>query len=493
MTSFTGLAIPSSVLVGVVPADDSPRVSRDIAPGTRVGGRYRIDGVVGRGGMGVVYAAEDQARERHVALKFVSWGGEADPPERNRRFVTEVRNATAVRHPHVVEVFDVGVHEGEPYLVMEFLVGESLEQRLNRVGALSAEEALALLLPVASALAALHACGIVHRDVKPSNIFLAEVGGAIVPKLLDFGISRVVADGRTTLGGTVVGTPMYMAPEHAAGGGATPASEVWSLAVVLYECLTGKGPYLAVEPAALANLVLTGSVLPLAVRDPSLPPHLCKVIESGLVRNEARRCRDIGSLGVGLLSAAIADGIALPPERALASDPHCAAWLAAAQRRAQLDDTTDPGLTPTAGEPARWRVPLAVLVLAAAVAVLAGWGAVRGAASVVPPNAAPAVPAAESREWGPSPSGPSPSVEPLQRADPSGGLSEPASVRAQVPRTRAVAPADGLATRAPKVGAVRARVVPPAESRPSVPRLERGAALDEPAPAAAGALETRWE
>jgi eukaryotic-like serine/threonine-protein kinase len=492
MTSFTGLAIPSRVLVGAVPVDESPRGSRQIAPGTYVGGRYRIDGVIGRGGMGVVYAAEDQARDRHVALKFVSWGGDADPPERNRRFVSEVRNATALRHPHVVEVFDVGVHEGDPYLVMEFLVGESLEQRLDRVGVLSADEALALLLPVASALAALHACGIVHRDVKPSNIFLSEVGGETVPKLLDFGISRVVADGRTTLGGMVVGTPMYMAPEHAAGGGATPASEVWSLAVVLYECLTGKGPYLAVEPAALANLVLTGSVLPLALRDPSLPPQLCRVIESGLVRNEARRCRDVGSFGVGLLSAAIADGIALPPESVLASNPHCAAWLAAAQRRALLDDATDPRPALPAREPTRWRVPLAVLALAAAVAALAGWGAVRGAASVLPPRAAPAVPAAERREWGPSPS-----VQPLEPAAPSVGPRGPTLAPAHIPRTRLVAPAGGLATHAPEAPkgvSARAPAVPPAaKSRLPVPSPKRDVARGEAAPASMRTLETRWE
>jgi Protein kinase domain len=305
-------AAPEALAEAAAPSAGSALgVHCELAPGTALARGYRVDGVLGRGGMGVVYVAEELATGRRVALKFMTWGPEAERTDRNARFMREVRNACAVCHRHVIDILDAGFHGDEPYLVMEYLVGESLEQRLRRVGSLAPEVALLLLLPIADALAALHARGILHRDIKPSNIFLAEVGDTIVPKLLDFGVSRAVGDPRSTRAGTVLGTPMYMAPEHASGAGATPASEVWSLGVVLYECLVGAAPYRSLEPKVLATLVLAGSVLPLRARAPHLPRQLCAVIESSLVRDERVRCGDMLLFAEALVSAAGTDGVPL--------------------------------------------------------------------------------------------------------------------------------------------------------------------------------------
>jgi eukaryotic-like serine/threonine-protein kinase len=492
MTGSMGLHTPTVTLErdALEPADGPPQPSRDLEPGTWVGGRYRLDGVLGRGGMGVVYAAHDQQGARHVALKFMTWGGDADRADRENRFVSEVRNATAVQHRHVVEVLDAGLHQGEPYLVMEFLVGESLEQRLQRVHTLAPREALVLLVPIASALAELHACGIVHRDVKPSNIFLAEVGDQVVPKLLDFGISRVIADARSTHVGVVVGTPMYMGPEQASGAGATPASEVWSLAVVLYECLTGAGPYPSAEPGVLATLVLAGRVLPLAARYPTLPQHLCRTIESGLVLDPARRCRDMARFGAALLAAALADGIPLPSARETAGLPQYAAWLAAPPAASAPTVGVDPLLGGSPCVAGARRGSLAALAVAAAAALVGGWVSMRSAVSALSPPP-PAVSPAALHVVHVQP----PSVEALELPA-SPGRDEPVGPAARGPDLRTTGHGSS-ASRAPK--RVRSEPVrtgaPRSTVKTALPQLPAvfDSANSAPARRASVELETRWE
>jgi eukaryotic-like serine/threonine-protein kinase len=182
-------------------------------------GPYRIVRQLGRGGMGVVYEAVDERLQRAVAIKTIL--PSADPMMRDR-FLREARSAAAVSHPHICQLFEIGEHEGEPFLAMELLDGESLASRLGR-GALSTGDAVSLTLGILSALEALHRRGIVHRDLKPSNVFLTEHG----VKLLDFGLARPVSlDGDTTsltVPGLLLGTPRYMAPKQRAAERSTPA------------------------------------------------------------------------------------------------------------------------------------------------------------------------------------------------------------------------------------------------------------------------------
>ena len=213
--------------------------------------RYRLERRLGRGGMGVVYAARDVVLEREVAVKVIR-DEIVGPLNLASRFRAEARAAASFAHPHVVRVYDFGVGRGEQaFLVMELLEGTTLRQRLASGSPMLADEALHILRGVCSALSAAHELGIVHRDLKPENIFLHRHATALVPKVLDFGLAkafdmRAVTDGSTALGssaGLLVGTVEYMAPEQAAGDSVSPAWDVWAVAVIAYEMLTGSHPF----------------------------------------------------------------------------------------------------------------------------------------------------------------------------------------------------------------------------------------------------------
>jgi serine/threonine-protein kinase len=287
------------------------------APETRlgdtIGGRYRVISVLGRGGMGVLYAAEHQLTQRKVALKLLAPERE-DLPELHQRFLLEARTAAAVRHPHVVDVLDMGVHDdGSPFLVMELLEGTSLDRTLTVQKRLSPEQALTTLLPVLGALASLHDAGIVHRDVKPSNIFLAfGLRGELVPKLLDFGLARTMSDLRLTRSGMVLGTPLYMSPEQAAGETVSFQTDLWSLGVVMFECLSGELPFTSRDSGAIAAQVLAGRVRGLAQVSPELPVPLAHAVDRALRRDLSLRYRDMREFARGLIAAALACGVALP-------------------------------------------------------------------------------------------------------------------------------------------------------------------------------------
>ncbi len=204
-----------------------------------IAGRYTLDREVGRGGMGAVWLARDELLGREVAIKRIGMvpGGGTPDLERAER---EGRLAARLNHPHVVAVFDL-VHEGdERWLVMEYVAGVTLAELVHRDGALTPDQAAPLLAQAADALAAAHSAGIVHRDVKPSNILVTQDGQV---KLSDFGIARAEADASLTQTGLVTGSPAYLAPEVASGSSATDASDVWSLGATLYHALAGSPPY----------------------------------------------------------------------------------------------------------------------------------------------------------------------------------------------------------------------------------------------------------
>src|SRR5215468_4315218 len=220
-----------------------------LAAGTRIG-PFEISGVLGAGGMGVVYRAHDPRIGREVALKVLpaAW---ATNPERLRRFESEARIAGSLNHPNVVVIHDVGAHEGAPYLVSELLQGQNLRERLAG-GALPQRKALELAAQAARGLAAAHDRGVVHRDLKPENLFCTEDGQV---KILDFGLAKLQSLDETTANsvgpeaptrthvtdpGRVLGSPGYMSPEQARGEPADTRSDLFSLGAVLFELLTGR-------------------------------------------------------------------------------------------------------------------------------------------------------------------------------------------------------------------------------------------------------------
>jgi serine/threonine protein kinase len=224
------------------PRDNAVEVK--LAAGTAFG-RYQIVRLIGEGGMGVVYEALHLELRKRVAIKILKLELARDEMARIR-FVREGEAAARVRHSHVVDVSDVGNHDDMPYLVMEFLEGEELETRLRRDGRFEIEGALDVLLPVIAAVAAGHDQGVIHRDLKPQNIFLArQANGEVTPKVLDFGVSKLMdphgATVNLTVAGALYGTVQYMAPEQADGSGRVdPRSDEYALAAILSESLTGR-------------------------------------------------------------------------------------------------------------------------------------------------------------------------------------------------------------------------------------------------------------
>ena len=201
-------------------------------------GRYRVERELGRGGMATVYLAHDESLGRAVAVKVLAEHVAADPALRER-FVREARHAAMLAHPNIVQVFDAGEDDGQPYIVMEYVEGETLAGVLRRRRKLPPHEVEVIGAQAAAGLARAHAAGLVHRDVKPGNLLLRRDG---VVKIVDFGIARAVDGTRLTEHGTLLGTAGYLAPEQAAGQDAVPASDVYALGVVLYEALAGRPP-----------------------------------------------------------------------------------------------------------------------------------------------------------------------------------------------------------------------------------------------------------
>ncbi len=273
--------------------------------GTTIGdGRYRLESVLGRGGMGTVFEAVHEWTGRRVAVKLLRHDVASDV-DASQRVLQEARSATAIEHPNVVEVLDMGRHdEWTVYMVFELLRGESLADRLDVVGRLDPMEAVMILLPVADAVAAAHRLGIVHRDLKPDNIFLEDDGmGYIRPKLLDFGISRASErESGQVRTGVIAGTPEYLSPEHAQGFRAGPASDVWSLGIVLFECITGTRPF---EGDTVLNVLLAIISNPIpSLRDtPDVPGPIADVVEGALVRDPAARIPDAEAFRDALAAA----------------------------------------------------------------------------------------------------------------------------------------------------------------------------------------------
>jgi len=284
--------------------------------GTILEGRYRIESLLGEGGMGAVYSATDLRLEKLVAVKVMARELTANA-EALARFHREARVTSGLGHPHIVQVADFSTTPaGEPFLVMEFLEGEDLEHRLRRVNRLSPASTLHVVKQVASALAATHAKEIVHRDLKPANIYLLEVAGETdFVKVLDFGISKMrAATTKLTKASMVMGTPNYMSPEQALGKveEIDETTDQWALACIAWECLSGKGPFVGENVPAILFQVVHEPPPALASKVGGLQPEVEEVLRSALAKNKRERFDTVAAFS-SALEAAIVESPATQP------------------------------------------------------------------------------------------------------------------------------------------------------------------------------------
>jgi len=292
--------------------------------GEVVAGKYRVERLIGEGGMGVVVAAQHLQLDTVVALKLLPDSATADPVL-VERFVREARAAAKLRSAHVAKVLDVGTLEsGAPFMVMEYLEGANLADVLAAGGRLDAPTACDYVLQACEAVAEAHSLGIVHRDLKPENLYLTtRVGGAGFVKVLDFGVSKTTAiAGSLTTTRAVVGSPMYMAPEQMRSSRvADPRSDVWALGIVLYELLTERCPFDAESLPELCLKISRDPHRPLAELRPGLPPELLAIVERCLQKDPARRFANAAELASALepLAPAQASADASSARRAIQS------------------------------------------------------------------------------------------------------------------------------------------------------------------------------
>jgi len=270
--------------------------------GTVLGGRYRLDEQIGKGGMSTVYRAFDTVLERPVAIKLMhrEIASDSDQLERFRR---EARAVAQLSHAHIVTVIDAGeetdedgdpAHPGAtPYIVFEYVDGETLKALIRRTGPLEITEAIAYAIEIARALGAAHEHQIVHRDVKPQNVLLTAEGTA---KITDFGIARTLTEEGLTLDGRVLGTTDYVSPEQALGHKVTGQSDIYSLGVVLYEMLTGAIPFTGPSPVAVAMRHVREEIPDVQYRRPEVSAATAAVVERATAKDLARRYPDIPTL-----------------------------------------------------------------------------------------------------------------------------------------------------------------------------------------------------
>jgi eukaryotic-like serine/threonine-protein kinase len=346
--------------------------------GTILGGRYRLVELLGQGGMATIYRAHDTQLGREVAIKLLRPEYLRDP-DFSSRFRQEAQNAASLSHPNVVTVYDYGEDPSGPYIVMEYVDGEDLATILRRNGALPPNQAARIAAAVARALAASHARGIVHRDVKPGNVLIGRDGRV---KVVDFGIARALAEAQMTLPGTTLGSVHYFSPEQARGESATNESDIFSLGIVLYEMLTGQRPWEGDSAAGVALARLSGPVPDPALVRGSIPPDLAAITRKAMARLpadrfasaatmaealEAARSASASAAGAGAAGAVAAGGIAR-------SNPTVVSYAPDAYARPEDARATPP--TPLETEedqrtsPVVWLAGIVAIGLLAAVAFL---------------------------------------------------------------------------------------------------------------------------
>jgi eukaryotic-like serine/threonine-protein kinase len=330
-------------------------VTRPAQPGDLIADRYELEELVGTGGMSSVFRARDRQLERRVAIKILH-ERYIDDPEYVDRFRREARAVARLSHPNIVTVIDRGEDEGRQYIVFEHVEGENLKEFVARSGRLPVRRAVELALSIAEGLAFAHGHGLVHRDVKPQNVLLSSEGDV---KVTDFGIARSLdVEHGLTQTGTVLGTSEYLAPEQASGKPVSPATDVYSLGVVLWELLVGDVPFSGENFVAVALRHVNDPPPPLRKLRPDVSPRLAAVVERALAKDPALRFPSMAALAAELRAclAELDDGAPVEDDAALTlvTKPAAAPRASRASRR----------------RPRLWAVLLALLAAAAAFAAV---------------------------------------------------------------------------------------------------------------------------
>jgi eukaryotic-like serine/threonine-protein kinase len=329
--------------------------------GTLLGGRYRLDAQIGRGGMSTVYRAFDTVLERAVAIKLMhrEIASDSDQLERFRR---EARSVARLSHPHIVTVIDAGEEAAEdggstPYIVLEYVEGETLKDLIRREGALDIPQAIAYAIEIARALGAAHERMIVHRDVKPQNVLIGEEGGA---KITDFGIARTLTEEGLTVPGRVLGTTDYVSPEQALGQPVTGQSDLYSLGVVLYEMLTGRVPFSGETPVAVAMSHVREQVPDVQLMRGEVSAATASVVDRAVAKDLDRRYPDADSM-----VADLEEVLAIEASRAGQATGEATSVLRT------LPGRTRRRLPWRLRHPARWAASIALLAAIIAIAIIA--------------------------------------------------------------------------------------------------------------------------
>jgi serine/threonine protein kinase/outer membrane protein assembly factor BamB len=287
-------------------------------------GHYEVLEILGHGGFGIVFRAFDEVLQRVVAIKVLAPRLAATSPAR-KRFLREARAAAQVRHKNVVQTYSVE-EQPLPFLVMEFIRGETLQAKLDRTGPFGAMEVAVIGRQVADGLAAAHAVGLIHRDVKPGNI-LIDAGAKIRVKITDFGLARTTDDATITQSGAVVGTPLYMSPEQAASDPLDHRCDLFSLGSVLYAITTGRPPFRAPNTLAILKRVAEDTPRPIQEIIPETPAGLCRIIERLMAKAPSERFQSAVEVGAAL---EVGDTIALPRRKRRPARSRRLAWFAIA-------------------------------------------------------------------------------------------------------------------------------------------------------------------
>ncbi len=404
---------------------DAPPLSQTLQPTQRVG-NFQLTRLIGQGGMGAVWAAQHAVTKKEVALKFLKTP-DLDSEKILRRFFREARAVSAVRHPNVVAVHDVITHDGLPVMVMDLLEGEDLGARLERQPKMALRRAAQILVPIIDALRVAHHSGVVHRDLKPDNIVLhRRADGQFEPKLIDFGIAKVDAKveestdtNQLTQTGTMMGTPYYMAPEQVFGEkDVDHRADIWSMGVILYECLAGRRPFEGDNFGQLFKAITLSEVPKLSEAAPELPLPVTQAVMAMLVRERAGRVDSLDAILEVLSAERDGDGSLVAPTQPPPSGR-------APRTQSALSHTQPPEI------PVASRRPLIVGgVLAGVVAIGVGVYALRTPAEPTPAAVAASATVASAPSPEPSESPLEPQVEPVTASPAPSASTAPSRPRA---------------------------------------------------------------